>query len=232
MAVRPDEGSNQHALSMHSVLMAMRPDEGCTRSHSAALCGTLRHSAALCGHQRPSSGHQWPSVAISGQQWPSVVISGHQWPSAAIKWPSVAISGHQWPSVAISGHQWPSAYLALSGSSAPRWAPYAQSNSQQRSWPRMLATRRAVPPAGPIWFTSAPASPDEGVHQRSSVLISGHQCPFGSHPPSPPSVAISGHQCSSELISAHSPHTVPAGSNDGRYSKHACMPSGRWRRSR
>ena len=185
MAVRPDEGSNQHALSFSWPCALMRGALGRTLRHSAALCGTLRHSAAISGHQ-----------------------------------------------VAISGHQWPSAYLALSGSSAPRWAPYAQSNSQQRSWPRMLATRRAVPPAGPIWFTSTPASPDEGVHQRSSVLISGHQCPFGSHPPSPPSVASSGHQCSSELISAHSPHTVPAGSNDGRYSKHACTPSGRWRQSR
>ena len=205
MAVRPDEGSNQHALSFSWPCVLMRDPismhSACTRFSwpcalmRGALGRTLRHSAALCGTLRHSA----------------------------------AISGHQ---VAISGHQWPSAYLALSGSSAPRWAPYAQSNSQQRSWPRMLATRRAVPPAGPIWFTSTPASPDEGVHQRSSVLISGHQCPFGSHPPSPPSVAISGHQCSSELISAHSPHTVPAGSNDGRYSKHACTPSGRWRQSR
>ena len=152
---------------MSELLVPMRPDEGCNRSqsvaisrnqsqsvalsrtlrHTAAHCGTLRHTAAIIGNQRPS-------VAISGHQWPSVAISGHQWPSSAI-------SGHQWPSAAISGHQWPSAYLALSGSSAPRWAPYAQSSSQHRTWPRMLATRSAVPWAGPFWFTSTPASPDE-----------------------------------------------------------------------
>ena len=209
MAVRPDEGSNQHALSFSWPCVLMRDPismhSACTRFSwpcalmRGALGRTLRHSAALCGTLRHS---------------------------AAIKWPSEAISGHQWPS----------AYLALSGSSAPRWAPYAQSNSQQRSWPRMLATRRAVPPAGPIWFTSTPASPDEGVHQRSSVLISGHQCSSelisAPSPHTAPSVAISAHQCSSELISAHSPHTVPAGSNDGRYSKHACTPSGRWRQLR
>ena len=180
----------------------MRPDEGRTRSQSVAISRNQSQSVALGRTLRHSAVH------------------------CGTLRPSSAISGHQWPSAAISGHQWPSAYLALSGSSAPRWAPYAQSSSQHRTWPRMLATRSAVPWAGPLWFTSTPASPDERFNQRSSVLI---------HPPSPhtaPSVVISAHQYSSVLISAHSPHTVRAGSNDGRYSRHACTPSGRWRRLR
>jgi hypothetical protein len=200
----------------------MRPDEGCNRSQSVALGRNQSHS-----------------VALSRTRLHSVALGCTLRPSVGNQRPSVAISGNQRPSVAISGHQRPSAYLALSGSSAPRWAPYAQSSSQHRTWPRMLATRSAVPWAGPFWFTSTPASPDERFNQRSSVLI---------HPPSPhtvPSVAISAHQYSSVLIrltqchqwpsvliSAHSPHTVPAGSNDGRYSRHACTPSGRWRRLR
>jgi len=169
---------------------------------------------------RPDEGRtRSHSVAISRTQSQSVALCGTLRHTAAH-------CGHHRQSAAISGHQWPSAYLALSGSSAPRWAPYAQSSSQHRTWPRMLATRSAVPWAGPFWFTSTPASPDERFNQRSSVLI---------HPPSPhtaPSVVISAHQYSSVLISTHSPHTVPAGSNDGRYSRHACTPSGRWRRLR
>jgi hypothetical protein len=181
--MRPDEGCNRSqsvALGRnqsHSVAISRNQSQSVAisrnQSHSVALCGTLRHTAAIIGNQRPS-------VAIIGNQRPSEAISGHQWPSSAI-------SGHQWPSAAISGHQWPSAYLALSGSSAPRWAPYAQSSSQHRTWPRMLATRSAVPWAGPFWFTSTPASPDELFNQRSSVLI---------HPPSPhtvPSAPISAH---------------------------------------
>ena len=172
----------------------MRPDEGCTRSHSAALCGTLRHSAALCGHQRPSSGHQWPSVVISGHQWPSVAIrghqwssvaiSGHQWPSAAIKWPSVAISGHQ---VAISGHQWPSEAISGHQSTSPSQARQRRGGHRTRRATRSSAHGRAC------WRRGGRCRP---------------RAQFGSHPPRPHLMkeSISGHQCSSVPISAHLVH--------------------------
>jgi hypothetical protein len=118
----PDEGCNQYAINMQSVV-AIRgtphtlrplpdPRKG-ANIHKAILDKDLferlgqgkrisKFSLLACRlAERGRSWSKWSSMVISGHQWSSVVISGHQWPS-------VVLSGHQWSSVAISGPEWSS----------------------------------------------------------------------------------------------------------------------------
>ena len=158
-------------------------------------------------------------VAIGRTQSQSVAIGRTQRHSAAhcgTLRHSAVHCGTLRPSSAISGHQ--------------RTSP--SQVRQRRDGHRTRRAARSIAHGRACW--------------RRGARCRG-RAPFGSHPPRPHLMkdSISGHQCSSihlrltqchqwpsVLISAHSPHTVRAGSNDGRYSRHACTPSGRWRRLR
>ena len=109
--------------------------------------------------------------------------------------------------MAISGHQWPSAYLALSGSSAPRWAQSVVIRGHQRTSPSQVRQRR------------------DGHRTRRAArsIAHGHACwrrvarcrgraPFGSHPPRPHLMkdSISGHQCSSIHLRLTQRHQWPS----------------------
>jgi len=168
---------------MSELLVPMRPDEGCNRSHSVALgrnrsqsvalCGTLRHTAAIIGNQRPS-------VAISGHQRtsPSQVRQrrdGHRTRRAAR---SIAHGRACWRRGArcrgrapfgshpprphlmndsISGHQCSSIHLRL---------------TQRHQWSSVLINTHQCSSVL-IRLTQC--------HQCPSVLISAHQCSFASH---------------------------------------------------